>query len=237
MCKLPSVLPLATVAASAALLMHVDPAHASTGVEPIASALAAYGHYLSIILVVMSLVTERILIKPGMSEDDFDTVANADIVYGVSGLLLTFTGYLRATMYGKGWEFYAHEPIFWLKLVLLAITGSASFFPTIKIVQRAVAKKQAEGSIAPMSDKLIARMTQVINAELLAVIGIPLSATLMARGVGYADWLPWQLGAAPVALAFGGFGYKYVKEALDWSDEVEGPTKEFAKADTELARK
>ena len=36
------------------------------------------------------------------------------------------TGYLRATQFGKGWEFYAHEPIFWLKLTLLAVAGAAS---------------------------------------------------------------------------------------------------------------
>lgn len=70
-----------------------------------------------------------------------------------------------------------------------------------------------------LSPKLIARLNSIINAELLAVVSIPLTASLMARGVGYAEWLPWQAGAAPVALAFGGLGYKYVTEALDWSDE------------------
>ena len=37
-----------------------------------------------------------------------------------------------------------------------------------------------------------ARMTSVLNAELLAFFSIPLAATLMSRGVGYANWLPWQ---------------------------------------------
>ena len=39
-------------------------------------------------------------------------------------------------------------------------------------------------------------MTSVITAELLAFLSIPLAATLMSRGVGYADWLPWQARAA-----------------------------------------
>ena len=70
----------------------------------------------------------------------------------------------------------------------------------------------------PPSPALVKRMTSIVNAELLAVASIPLAATLMARGVAYADWLPWQAGAAPVALALGGFGYKYAKEALDWQE-------------------
>ena len=62
-------------------------------------------------------------------------------------------------------------------------------------------------------------MTSVITAELLAFLSIPLAATLMSRGVGYADWLPWQAPAAVVALALGGLGFKYVKEALEWTDD------------------
>lgn len=55
-------------------------------------------------------------------------------------------------------------------------------------------------------------MTTIINAELLAIGSIPLAAALMARGVGYADWFPWQVGAGFVVAALGGLGYKYVKE-------------------------
>ena len=62
-------------------------------------------------------------------------------------------------------------------------------------------------------------MTSIINAELLAFGAIPLCATLMSRGVAYADWLPWQAGAAPVVLALGGLGYKYVNEALTWEED------------------
>ena len=53
------------------------------------------------------------------------------------------------------------------------------------------------------------------------VLSIPLAATLMARGVWYAEWLPWQAGAAAVALALGGLGYKYVKEALEWTEPTQ----------------
>lgn len=192
------------------------------------SALVAYGHYFSLLLTSACLTTERLTIKPGMSMEEEKRMAIADAVYGLSGLLVVVTGYLRVTAYGKGWEFYSHEPIFWVKLLLVAVAGASSFFPTIKIIQRSVEQNQAgDTPIAPMSEKLAKRMTSIINAELLAIASIPLTATLMSRGVGYADWLPWQAGAAPAALALGGLGFKYVKEALDWTeDEVPGPASE-----------
>ena len=183
----------------------------------IPSAFAAYGHYLALILATGALVTERMTIKPAMSKAEEERMSIADITYGGAGLLLVVTGYLRVTQYGKGWEFYSHEPIFWLKMVLLAVMGAASFFPTTKIIQRSIAMRGANPP-APMSEKLADRMTTLINAQLLAIATIPLTAALMSRGVGYADWFPWQAGAALVALSLGGLGFKYVKEALDWQE-------------------
>ena len=85
-----------------------------------------------------------------MSEESFDLLVTADIVYGLSGLLILVSGYFRATQYAKGWEFYAHEPLFWVKMLLLAVVGSASYFPTIKIIQRGAAKRGG-GRAAPVA--------------------------------------------------------------------------------------
>ena len=185
--------------------------------EAIPSAFVAYGHYLGLVLSCLCLATERLTVKSEMTKEEEERIALADIVYGAAGLLVVVTGYLRVTQYGKGWEFYSHEPIFWLKMVLVAVMGAASFFPTTKIIQRSVTLRN-DGEVAPMGEKLAARMTTIINAELLAIGSIPLAAALMARGVGYAEWFPWQVGAAATALALGGLGFKYVKEALEWTD-------------------
>jgi uncharacterized membrane protein len=210
-----------TAASSLLALATAFPADAAVGSSTgpmIPSAIAAYVHYLGLVLVTGSLVTERLLIKAGMSDKDETMMGNADILYGLAGTAVTVSGYFRVTQYGKGWEFYAHSPVFWVKMFLFAVMGAASFFPTTKIVQRAIAKNKGE-KVEPLPDALAARMTKIINGELLAIGSIPLAAACMARGVAYSDAFPWQLGAGPVALAFVGLGAKYTKEALDWYDD------------------
>lgn len=187
--------------------------------EDIAGAFVAYGHYLSIVLATSCLVAERFIIKPNMTAEEESTLRSTDTAYGLAGLLSLVTGYFRVTQFGKGWSFYQHEPLFWLKVIFVAIAGAISFFVTTTIIKRAVEQNNAgDAGIAPVSEKLASRLTSLVNAQLLAIGSIPLTATLMARGVGYVQWFPWEAGAASATLALGTFGFKYVKEALDWSE-------------------
>ena len=187
--------------------------------DAVPSALAAYGHYLSIILIVSSIMTERLTVKAAMSIEDEKLLGAADIFTGVAGLLLVVSGYYRATAYGKGWDFYSHEPVFWLKMTFLGIFGALSLFPTIIIIQRTV-KIQQEGTIEPMSEELATRMKKVLNAELSALAFIPLTASLMARGVGYINDFPTQIvGPGLFGVVTAGAVYKYVKDAITWKEE------------------
>ena len=206
--------------ALAALTFFAMPEAAQAAVDPLASAFAAYGHYLGLVLVVATLTTEKWLIKPEMTEDEAQKLVIADSVYGIAGVLVLYTGYLRVTQYGKGWDFYAHEPIFWVKMGLFAVMGSSSLFNTIKIVQMAAKKAQGEENSSLIGEKLSARMQKIVNGELLAIGSIPLAAATMARGIGYGDGaFPWQAGAGGVALVSTALTVKYVKEALTWEDE------------------
>lgn len=62
-------------------------------IDPVvASAIIAYGHYLSILLMVASVLTERILIKTDMTVKDEEKVIIADSIYGIAGVLGLVTG-------------------------------------------------------------------------------------------------------------------------------------------------
>ena len=215
-----SAAPATATSALAALTFFAMPEAAQAAVDPVASAFAAYGHYLGLVLVVASLTVEKMLIKPEMTEDEAQKLVVADSVYGVAGILVLYTGYLRVTQYGKGWDFYSHEPIFWVKMALFGVMGSSSLFNTIKIIQMAAKKANGEADSSAIGEKLSARMQKIVNGELLAIGSIPLAAATMARGVGYGDGsFPWQAGAGGVAAVCLGLTVKYVKEAITWEDE------------------
>lgn len=184
--------------------------------DAIPSALAAYGHYTSLLGLLACLMIERLTIKPNMSEKEENLLVITDTAYGVWGALIAYTGYLRTTTYEKGFAFYSHEPIFWLKICFLGIFGASSFFNTATIIKRGIAK--SKGNFEPMSEKLAQRMIKICNAELVALSIIPLTATVMARGVLYSDSIPWQAEAGLDAAIFFGLSYKYIKEALTFED-------------------
>jgi len=208
-------IPFALTPAALALFTAL-PADAA-GTVP--AAFVAYSHYVTLLIATIALTVERVLVKPGMPAEDEKTLNIANLVIGISTLGIFASGGARAALdYDKGWAFYSHEPIFWLKLSLAGIFVGLYLFPTIINIKRG-GKRSQNGSIPPMSQELGKRMQTVLNAEISALLSIPLTATLMARGVSYWESFPWPVGAALVVLAFGGSGYKYGKEALTWNEE------------------
>eukprot|EP00985_Skeletonema_marinoi_P030081 scaffold30391_cov123-Skeletonema_marinoi.AAC.3 len=206
------------LASALPIVANPSVASAATAGAPnaVGSAFAAYGHYISMIGILACIMAERLTIKPNMSEEEEDFIAAADIGLGVWGVGIAYSGYLRALEYEKGFDFYAHEPLFWLKIAFVGVFGASSFFNTVVIIQRAIAKRN--GNFTPMGEKLSNRMIRICNAELTAIAIIPLTATFMARGVGYSQDIPWQAEAALAALVFGGLSFKYIKEALTFED-------------------
>ena len=211
--------PMAASAVTTSTDIAVASSSMVTSGGAIASALFAYGHYFSIIGIVAAIMTERWTLEngPNLTEDEENRMAIADIVYGLIGVLIVYTGYCRLNdpYLGKGVFFYIHEPIFWLKMSMVSVLGAASLFNTTKIIQRSVARATAgDKAIEPMSQALCDRMKSICNAELTGVLFIPLAATFMSRGIAYNESIPWQAEAGLTALIFLGLGFKYVREAL-----------------------
>ena len=151
-------------------------------VDLLKSASVAYIHYLSFMLCFGALIFERISLKPNPDRKQAISMVVADIIYGIAGIALLISGIYRVLKFGQGSEYYTQNPIFWTKIIVFALVGSLSLYPTITYVLWAI--PLSKGNLPQVTENLVARLRLIINIELVGFASIPFLATLMARGVG-----------------------------------------------------
>jgi len=142
--------------------------------------LTPYLHYIGIMVLMGSLITEYMFLKRDISADGIKSLVTVDLIYIISLVTVLTTGLLRWFLYGKGYDFYMSIPLFHIKLTLFIIVGVLAIFPTMKISKW---KKQfKQGTNLEISKKQIKRLLIFIRLEFLIILIIPLLAVLIARG-------------------------------------------------------
>ena len=150
----------------------------------ISSASIAYVHYLSFMVCFGALVFERFTIKANPDRKDAIAMVIADIIYGIAGVALLVSGIYRVIKFGQGADFYTQNPIFWTKIIVFALVGSLSLYPTVTYVLWAI--PLSKGKLPSVTSNLVSRLKLIINIELVGFSLIPFLATLMARGINFA---------------------------------------------------
>ena len=86
--------------------------------------------------------------------------------------------------------------------------SALSFFSATNYMQRFIVARNKNGEFSKMCEEALAsRMQLVLDAELTALVSIPLSATIVSPGIGYdRDSISWPAEAAGAALLFVGLG-------------------------------
>ncbi len=148
----------------------------------ISSALVAYTHYLSFMICFGALIFERISLKTSPNKREAISMVIADVIYGVAGIALLVSGIYRVIKFGQGAEFYTQNPIFWSKIVIFALVGTLSLYPTTTYILWAI--PLSKGNLPNVNSNLIARLKLILNIEIIGFTMIPMFATLMSRGVG-----------------------------------------------------
>jgi putative membrane protein len=82
----------------------------------------------------------------------------------------------------KGWAFYAHNPVFHLKLGLFVLVGLLSILPTRAFLRWRRARRADAAYRVPETEWRRARRWVVVELHLIALI--PLAAVIMSRGLG-----------------------------------------------------
>tara|TARA_Y100001968_G_scaffold258990_1_gene246084 strand:- start:49 stop:510 length:462 start_codon:yes stop_codon:yes gene_type:complete len=148
----------------------------------IKSASVAYIHYLSFMICFGALIYERISIKTDPNKKEAISMVLADLIYGIAGVALLISGIYRVIKFGQGSDFYTQNPIFWTKVIIFAVVGSLSLYPTITYILWAI--PLSKGKLPEITANLVARLKLILNIELVGFSLIPFFATLMARGIG-----------------------------------------------------
>ena len=104
------------------------------------------------------------------------------MLFGIAGIALLITGIYRVIKFGQGSDFYTQNPIFWTKIIIFALVGSLSLYPTVTYILWAI--PLSKGNLPKVSKELVSRLKLIINVELIGFSLIPFFATLMTRGIG-----------------------------------------------------
>ena len=143
-------------------------------------ALLSIAHWWAVLGLFAVLVCEAVSCRGPLDPSAVRVLARRDMAYGALSLLVLVAGIGRVVLGAKGWDFYAANPWFWVKLGLFAGIGLVSIRPTVSIL-RWRRQAAAGGSIDAAQ---VAALRRWIHIELALLMLMPVAAALMARGIG-----------------------------------------------------
>jgi len=144
-------------------------------------AFLAYLHFMAIFGLFVVLAREVTILKTGAASLDIESLAKVDAGFGMAAMIVLVTGAARAVFGVKGWTFYAHNPVFHIKIGLFVLIGLISIVPTLKFLRWRKARRQDASFRVPEVEWNRARSIVRIELALLALV--PLAAVIMARGL------------------------------------------------------
>ncbi|MEK8032611.1 DUF2214 family protein [Ideonella sp. DXS29W] len=140
------------------------------------AALAVLHHALVFTLVAL-LAAELAIASGPVGMRRLAQLGRVDAVYGLMSLGVVAAGFLRAVYGAKGWAYYAHQPMFWLKIGLFVVVGLLSAVPTVRLI-----RWRRDGSVP--SDEAVRALRRWMWGEAAVMALMPFAAALMARGIG-----------------------------------------------------
>lgn len=136
-----------------------------------------YLHFISIFVVVSTVVAEHLLLGPSLSRQDIRRLSKIDGLYGIASILVVGAGLAMWFGVGKPAAFYSQNWIFLCKVGLFVLVGILSVHPSVFFA------RQRKGDPTDRVE-IPSSIKWSIRAELFLLFLIPLLAILMARGFG-----------------------------------------------------
>ena len=149
----------------------------------IISAIFAFIHFVAAFGMAFSLVYQYFHFKQSLTVAQAKRLQKVDSIYGLSALIVLIAGFVRVFYFEKGSDFYFSSELFYLKLGLFTAIGLLSIYPTIRFMKWSKRLKNNEPIL--LSDQEYMKVSRILKFELLLLILLVLSASLMAKGVEF----------------------------------------------------
>jgi putative membrane protein len=145
------------------------------------SALLAYLHFGSIMLLAALIATEFRLLQGPLDAKAVEMLSRVDIAYVSCGFMVLLSGAVRFGITSMGILFIGGNPLFWLKMLLFGVLAMASLYLSWRYSRWVhLARMDSSFRVAP-SEMGTARMLVKFQIALLALL--PLLAVMMVRGI------------------------------------------------------
>ena len=139
----------------------------------------AIAHHLLMFGLLAVLVTEMMLMRPGLAGGRLDRLGSLDLSYGALAGLLLAVGFARVFLGLKGPDYYLGNVFFWLKVTCFLLVGVISV-PATRMIIAWRGRTRLEPDFAPSAAE-IATARRYMHAEAAFFVLIPIFAALMAR--------------------------------------------------------
>jgi len=146
------------------------------------AAFVAFVHFLAFFVLTTTLALQLGLLSDSIGVVTARRIQRADRVSGIAAVLVLGFGFLRVYYFEKGADYYFDNTFFLIKLALFIAAALVSIYPTLCYARWSPELKQ---EIAPeISAPVLLRIRKIIHYELIAILGILICASLMAKGFG-----------------------------------------------------
>jgi putative membrane protein len=141
--------------------------------------IVAWIHYVSIMLLIASLLGEHLLLKQELTAAQAEAIRRLDIVYGVSAAVVLITGILRMFL-EKGVTYYMHHIAFHILLGIFIFVALLSVYPTVIFLRWRSDTLAGRGQ--QLARDQFGKLQIVLRTEMTLLLLAPFFATWMAHG-------------------------------------------------------
>jgi putative membrane protein len=141
--------------------------------------IVAWIHYVSIMLMIASLLGEHLLLKPELAMTEAKAIQRLDIVYGASATVVLVTGILRMFL-EKGAAYYNEHIGFHILVGIFVIVALLSIYPTLVFLRWRADTSAGQGQ--RLAAAQFRKIQMIVRVEMTLLLLAPFFATWMAHG-------------------------------------------------------